>query len=54
MQGNQLVHHSARRPRAGWDTAFREMRRQGDDALFDREGTSTQWDTSEWKWQPLE
>ncbi len=30
-----LVIRAARKPREGWDAAFREMARRGDDALID-------------------
>jgi antitoxin MazE len=49
VQGNQLVLRSARRPRADWDDAFREMRRHRDDAMLDQT-LATQWDQSERQW----
>lgn len=37
--------------RTGWDAAFRQMRKQGDDALLDEASLSvTRWDTTEWEW----
>lgn len=51
VQGNQLVVRSASRPRSGWDEAFRDMHRTGDDRLLDRERTaSSGWDRDEWRW----
>ena len=51
VQQGQLVIRSRSRPRAGWDEAFRQMHRQGDDQLLDRESTSAStWDRKEWTW----
>ena len=39
------------KPRAGWAEAFREMARQGDDALLDPSPvTLSAWDEEEWEW----
>jgi antitoxin MazE len=47
-----LVIRAARKPREGWDAAFREMARCGEDALIDDAppGLSS-WDEDEWEWQ---
>lgn len=46
-----LVIRPARKPRSGWEDAFRLMAEQGDDALLDRESlASTRWDRTEWEW----
>jgi antitoxin MazE len=38
-------------PRAGWEAAFKEMKRVGDDRLLDAEsGVSSDWDEKEWEW----
>jgi antitoxin MazE len=49
VQGDKLVIQSARKPRKGWDLAFAEMGRQGDDRMLD-EWVSTRWDETEWEW----
>ncbi|MEP6960875.1 MAG: AbrB/MazE/SpoVT family DNA-binding domain-containing protein [Acidobacteriota bacterium] len=49
VRGRQLVIRAARKPRQGWEEAFREMATRGDDALLDAP-TPTTWDKSEWKW----
>ena len=50
LQG-QLVIRSAAKPRAGWDHAFEQMHRQGDDQLLDRESASaSKWDRKDWTW----
>ena len=49
--GDSIVIRPAKRPRAGWDAAFREMALLGDDAMLDesRPGRSN-WDQTEWEW----
>jgi antitoxin MazE len=37
VQDHSLVIRSARKPRAGWEKAFREMAAHGDEALSDDE-----------------
>jgi antitoxin MazE len=49
VEGNRLIIHAARRPRADWETRFAEMTEQGDDQLLD-EITPTQWDEEDWEW----
>jgi antitoxin MazE len=39
-QDDTLIVRPARRPRAGWAAAFREMARRGDDALVDDEASN--------------
>jgi antitoxin MazE len=50
VRGNTLVIRPARRPREGWDAAFRDMAARGDDALLDRDLSSSKWDEEEWEW----
>lgn len=51
VEKDRLVIRPARKPRSGWEDAFRLMAQQGDDVLLDREfSTSTRWDRTEWKW----
>ena len=39
------------KPRSGWTEAFREMARQGDDALIDPSLTEiSSWDENDWEW----
>lgn len=48
---NEIVIRPLRKPREGWDEAFRAMAQNGDDQLLDAEAISlTQWDESEWEW----
>jgi antitoxin MazE len=46
-----LVIRPAKKPREGWDEAFREMARLGDDALLDDAPSNSSWDEEEWQWQ---
>jgi antitoxin MazE len=51
-EDDTLVIRPAKKPRDGWDEAFREMARLGDDALVDDAlPSSSSWDEEEWEWQ---
>ncbi len=51
VRGDSLIVRPARKPREGWDAAFREMAARGDDALLDADvATSSEWDEDEWEW----
>ena len=45
-----IVIRSARRPRAGWAEAARQMRKSGEDLLLDP-SMSTRFDREEWEWR---
>lgn len=46
-----ILIHSPRRPRNGWDAAFKRMAEQGDDKLLDPPSIPTRWDDEEWQWK---
>lgn len=49
-QAGQIIIRSAERPRQGWEAAFAEMARHGDDVLLDPEVSgSAEWDDEEWE-----
>jgi antitoxin MazE len=51
VQGNQIIIRNPETPRQGWEEAFAEMARQGDDVLLDEDLTGrTPWDEQEWRW----
>lgn len=51
VQQGQLVVRSAAKARAGWDQAFEQMHRHGDDQLLDPELLpSSEWDRKDWTW----
>jgi antitoxin MazE len=51
VQDDALIIRPARKPRAGWADAFREMARRGDDASLDDAPPSlSSWDEDEWEW----
>ena len=51
VQQGQLLVRSAAKARAGWNQAFEQMHRHGDDQLIDRDAPSTsQWDRKNWTW----
>jgi antitoxin MazE len=45
----RLIVRAATRPRAGWESKARSMRRRGEDALLD-DATPTHFDETEWRW----
>jgi antitoxin MazE len=52
IENGALIIRTARRPRAGWATAFRQMAERGDDNLIDDVAPSlTRWDEDEWEWR---
>jgi antitoxin MazE len=51
VQRRQLVIRSAAKARAGWDQAFEQMHRHGDDQLPNRDSPqSSAWDRKDWTW----
>jgi len=51
VQQGQLVVRSAAKARTGWDQAFEQMHRYGDDQLLDRDShPSSEWDRKDWTW----
>jgi antitoxin MazE len=47
-----LVIRPARKPREGWEEAFRAMVAHGEDAILDDVAPSlSSWDEEEWEWQ---
>ncbi len=49
VEGGKLIIYSARKPRQGWEVAFKAMASHGDDQLADQP-SSTAWDEAEWTW----
>ncbi len=50
-EGNTLVLRAVhKKPRIGWDKAFKAMAEQGDDVPLDPL-TATAWDEAEWEWK---
>lgn len=51
VQSGQLIVRSARKARQGWEAAFEEMARLGEDRLLDAEPLAqTTWEAGEWHW----
>jgi antitoxin MazE len=51
-EDDTLVIRPAKKPREGWDDAFREMRQRGDDAILDDAPPSLpSFDEDEWEWR---
>jgi antitoxin MazE len=52
VHNHELVIRSARKPREGWNEAFRSMEKHGDDVLLDFVAESgPAWDDEEWEWK---
>jgi len=51
VQDRMILIHAPRHPRSGWDKAFKQMARLGDDKLLDVQSISTRWDDEEWAWK---
>ena len=53
VEANQLIIRPATpATRQGWEAAFREMARCGDDSLLDADvADASSWDESEWEWE---
>ena len=49
VKEDHLELRPGRKPREGWDSAFREMAQRADDQPLD-EPTPTKWDNEEWDW----
>jgi antitoxin MazE len=52
VEHDSLVIRPVKRPRQGWDAAFQQMARHGDDALLDDAAPSLSTrDEDEWEWR---
>lgn len=49
-EGHRLVIQCAGKPRRDWKERFKEMARNGDDALDAETVRSTKWEKTEWEW----
>jgi antitoxin MazE len=49
-EDGQIVIRAVRHAREGWDAAFAEMARRGDDKLLDDVPSTSTWDEEEWEW----
>ncbi len=49
VRGDEVVIRAVRRPRYGWESAFKAMADRGDDTLIDMPDPS--WDDEEWQWK---
>jgi antitoxin MazE len=52
VRGDGLIIRPARKAREGWEAAFEEMARRGDDKLLDDAPPSlSSWDEENWEWR---
>jgi len=49
IKDNKIIIEPVNSPRKGWDEAFEEMAKNGDDKLLDMPESS--WDEEEWEWK---
>ena len=49
IKDNKIIIEPVNSPRKGWDEAFKEMAKNGDDKLLDMPESS--WDEEEWEWK---
>ena len=50
VKGKAIVIRAAKRPRADWAAAFREMAERGEDELLGDAPIHSAWDEGEWEW----
>ena len=50
VEKNKIIIRSVKNVRGGWDAAFKEMRRNGDDTPLINESISHSWDDEKWQW----
>jgi len=51
IEDNRLIIRPVEAPRSGWEKAFTDMAKKGDDTLLDWDAqAATEWDKSEWRW----
>ena len=49
VRDSMILIRSPRQPRSGWEEAFGQMARLGDDKLL--ETSPTRWDAEDWDWK---
>lgn len=50
VRKKSLIIEPVEHPREGWDEAFREMARRGDDKMLDADVLDSDFDSDEWEW----
>jgi antitoxin MazE len=51
VENSQIIIRPVLNPRSGWNEAFREMSKNGDDLPVDGDGIIAHpWDETEWQW----
>jgi antitoxin MazE len=51
VRDNVIMIHSINPSRLGWDKAFAQMTRLGDDAMLQNDSKASKWDAEEWEWK---
>ena len=50
VEKNQIIIRPVKNVRQGWDTAFKNMGKKGDDELIIDDSILNAWDEEEWQW----
>ena len=50
VKNHSLIITASEDVRAGWEESFRQMAKNGDDKLLDKDNIVHSWDEDEWKW----
>lgn len=50
VEKNQIIIRPVKDVRQGWDAAFKNMGKKGDDELFIDDSILNSWDEEEWQW----
>ena len=51
VRDNAIIIRSINPSRLGWDKAFAQMTRLGDDAMLQDDSKASKWDAEEWEWK---
>ena len=51
IRDRMILIYSPRRARSGWEKAFQQMARLGDDKLLEPTLNATRWDDEDWQWK---
>ena len=50
VEKNQIIIRPVKNVRQGWDAAFKNMGKKGDDELIINDSILNSWDEEEWQW----
>ena len=50
LRDNEIILKAVEEPRVEWDSSFKKMANENDDALLDEGDSFTEWEDTEWTW----